>query len=266
MRPFLKWLGNKYRLIETIQPFIPKGNRLIEPFTGSGAVFLNTDFKRYILAEQNKDLVNLYLSLQNEQEAFIKYCKRLFQPRHNIKEKFYHYRERFNHSSEPRERAALFVYLNRHCYNGLCRYNSKGEFNAPFGRYDKPYFPDKEMHYFAKKLKSAKILHGDYLDTLKKAKVGDVIYCDPPYVPLSKSANFTAYTKTQFGENEQITLANKAKELANQGIPVIISNHDTEFTRHHYQDAKLHSFPIRRTISCKGEKREHVKELVALFD
>ena len=142
MKPFLKWVGGKYKIIDHILKNLPNGKKLIEPFAGSGAVFLNTDFEEYLIADTNTDLINLYKQVQTNGEDFIAYASALFIPDNNTETKFYTLRSEFNDCTEPARKAALFVYLNRHCFNGLCRYNSKGKFNVPFGRYSKPVFPN----------------------------------------------------------------------------------------------------------------------------
>ena len=134
MKPFLKWAGGNYRLIDRIQSVLPAGNRLIEPFVGSGAVFLNTNYKSNLLTDSNPDLINLFKNLQNEGQNFINYCSSFFVPENNNELAFYQFREEFNTTTDIRKKSALFGYLNRHCFNGLCRYNSKGGFNVPFGR------------------------------------------------------------------------------------------------------------------------------------
>ena len=264
-RPFLKWAGSKFHCIDHILGSLPPANKLIEPFTGSGAVFINSNYEDYLLAEQNNDLVMLYQYLQQEGLDFINYCAEWFTGTNNQINKYYQLRTEFNQCQQPRKRAALFLYLNRHGYNGLCRYNQKGLYNVPFGRYIKPYFPLKEMIYFHEKCQQATFLQGDFRQTFELAKPGDIIYCDPPYVPLSASANFSAYTNTQFGETDQIELAELAKHSVNRGITVLISNHDTPFTRHHYQQGEITSFPVKRYISCNALTRQPVQELLALF-
>lgn len=265
IKPFLKWPGNKYRCFPQIVSDFPNANRLIEPFTGSGAIFLNTQFISYLLAEANPDLIALFHFVQNEHKPFIDYCREFFCPNNNQADRYYELRVRFNQSSDRRERAALFLYLNRHGYNGLCRYNQKGIYNVPFGRYIKPYFPQVELDYFYEKSQQATFIHADFQETFKLAQKGDLIYCDPPYSPLTQLSNFSAYTQNKFGEQEQIILANLAKDAANRGITVIISNHDTDFTRHHYQGAKIKSFAVKRHISCLAKNRLPVKELLAIF-
>lgn len=264
-RPFLKWAGSKFRCIDNIVVSLPDANRLIEPFTGSGAVFINSNYMNYILAEQNNDLVMLYQYLQQEGQSFIDYCAEWFTSNNNQTERYYELRAKFNQCLVPRERAALFLYLNRHGYNGLCRYNQTGGYNVPFGRHSRPYFPNKEMIFFHEKCQQAVFLHSDFRQTFDLAKPGDIIYCDPPYVPLSASANFSSYTDKEFGEKDQIELAELAMQNVNRGITVIISNHDTAFTRHHYQQAEIVSFPVKRYISCNALKRLPVQELLAIF-
>jgi len=266
MRPFLKWLGNKYRCINHLNQHFSPSKRLIEPFAGSAAVFLNTDYPNYLLGEQNQDLINLYKLVAEEGELFINYAKKLFTQNNNQEDRYYQLRDKFNKSKSKRVRSALFLFLNRHGYNGLCRYNSSGGFNVPFGRYVKPYFPEKELFFFHEKAQQAQFNIDDFQTTMLHAESGDLIYCDPPYVPLSASANFTGYTSSPFAEKEQLLLAQLAEDLANKNITVIISNHDTACSRKLYQNATIHSFPVKRTISCQVNSRKPVHELIAIFN
>ncbi|HHW40536.1 MAG TPA: Dam family site-specific DNA-(adenine-N6)-methyltransferase [Syntrophomonadaceae bacterium] len=265
MKPFLKWAGNKYQIINRIREQLPPGKRLIEPFAGSAAVFLNTDYPAYLLCDNNQDLINLYRYLQKDGPRFIEYCKTYFVPENNNRERYYELRQEFNMTENRRKKAALFVYLNRHCYNGLCRYNSSGRFNTPFGRYRKPYFPEREMLFFWKKARRAVFLCLDFRESMAMAEPGDVVYCDPPYVPLSCTANFTSYSSEGFGPEEQRDLAREAERLAARGIPVLLSNHDTEFTRTVYASAQIISFGVQRSISCDGRNRGRAAEVLALF-
>ena len=254
------------RLLGQITEQLPDGDRLVEPFVGSGAVFLNTDFKRYLLTDANADLINLYQVLKSDGENLIDRCRRLFTDRNNTPECYYTLRKRFNATSDIEVRSALFLYLNRHGYNGLCRYNSSGGFNVPFGRYRRPYFPEAEMRFFAARAKRATFRHQDFERTLRAVKPGDVVYADPPYVPLSASANFTAYSAGGFGIGEQENLARLAEAAARDGIPVLVSNHDTPFTRVAYAGASLSAFAVQRNISCKVLGRGKARELLALFN
>ncbi len=266
VRPFLKWAGNKFRLLPFIKPLLLPGKKLIEPFAGSAAVFLNTEFKSYVLADCNPDLINLYSVLQKNGDNFIDHAARYFKPMYNKAEKYYELRERFNYTAKANEKAALFLYLNRHGYNGLCRYNSKRIFNVPFGRYEKPYFPLNEMRVFHQKAQQAEFICSDFVPIMKSARKGDKIYCDPPYVPLSTSANFTKYSGNDFTLEHHELLAQTARELATKNIPVLLSNHDTKMTRELYKGAEQIYFPVRRFISPLANKRIEVKEVLALFD
>lgn len=264
-RPFLKWAGNKYHCLEAILSALPDASRLIEPFAGSAVVFMNTEYSDNILAEENADLIRLYYHIQKEGLPFIKYCQKWFIQRNNHADVYYELRQQFNQLRLSRRRAAIFLYLNRHGYNGLCRYNSSGYYNVPFGRYLKPYFPYQEMMHFHQKSQSTRLLHADFRKTFALATPKDVIYCDPPYVPLQQSSNFSAYTAKKFTEKDQIALVQCAVEAKKRGITVIISNHDTAWTREHYGAAEISSFPVQRLINCKTNQRQPVQELLAIF-
>lgn len=264
-RPFLKWLGNKYNCLHHILTALPNANRLIEPFAGSGAVFLNTNYPNYLIAEGNTDLIALFHYIQQEGEQFIKECEAYFCGAHNLPEIYYRLRDEFNQSTDPKYRATLFVYLNRHGYNGLCRYNQKGGYNVPFGRYEKPLFPRPQMQFFHQKSQHVTFRKGDFQETFALAQPGDLIYCDPPYAPLDQCSNFSTYTSRQFGEKEQIILAKLANESAKHGVTVVISNHDTEFTREIYQGSQIKSFLVKRVVSSDTTNRIPVRELLAVF-
>lgn len=264
-RPFLKWAGNKYRCLNHILTEFTPSSRLIEPFSGSASIFLNTNYANYLLAEKNLDLIVLFSLLQKNGESFIHYCKSFFNQDNNNATNYYHFREEFNQSTDENYKSALFLYLNRHGYNGLCRYNRRGLYNVPFGRYIKPYFPEAEMRLFHEKSQCAEFLHADFRDTFLKAKRGDVIYCDPPYSPILQKSNFSSYIGNTFGEAEQIELANLAKKASKKGIKVIISNHDTEFTRALYQESEIKSFSVKRSISRNPVNRLLTDELIAIY-
>ncbi len=219
----------------------------------------------FLVADSNQDLIALYSTLQREGLKFIEYCESFFDSKYNNEKAFYRFRDIFNKTKDIREKSALFLYLNRHCYNGLCRYNAKGKFNAPFGRYKKPYFPQQEMEFFHKKSRNAVFVYSDFLTTMKKAQKGDVVYCDPPYVPLSATANFTSYATGGFSMEQQKQLAQMAEKLAQKGITVVISNHDTEFIHSAYSYAKIFSFEVQRFISCNGTARAKAPEVLAVF-
>ncbi len=266
-RAFLKWAGGKYSLSDVIDKMLPKGDCLIEPFVGAGSVFLNTNYTKYILNDINQDLISLYKLLQEKPDAFIQDAKSFFSAEHNQSDTYYQLRKEFNDSSDSYFRSLVFLYMNRHGYNGLCRYNKSGGYNVPFGKYKRPYFPEEELNFFAEKAQQATFVCEGYRDTFTRANDGDVIYCDPPYVPLSKTASFTSYAGNGFGLDEQADLANAAEEVsADKSIAVLISNHDTIWTRKIYEHAtKTKSIKVARTISPKGNKRNKVAELLALY-
>jgi DNA adenine methylase len=264
-KPFLKWAGGKYRLADRIKSVLPEGSRLIEPFVGSGAIFMNTDYQDNLLTDSNPDLINLYKCLQTEGNVFIDYCSSFFIPENNNELTYYKFREEFNLISDIRKKSALFVYLNRHCFNGLCRYNAKGGFNVPFGRYSKPALPKASMLSFYEKSSNATFEVADFRETMEKAKTGDVVYCDPPYVPLSETSSFTTYAKGGFGIQEQDDLAKMAKKLQLRGVTVVVSNHDTTFTNEIYSPANIIKFQVQRFISSDIKNRNSVGELLAVF-
>lgn len=265
-RAFLKWAGGKYNLVDAIALQLPKAPLLVEPFVGAGSVFLNTDYPAYLLNDINADLINLYQLLQTKPAAFIADARSLFVQSSNEKSSYLSFREAFNQSSDSYQRSLMFLYLNRHGYNGLCRYNSSGKFNVPFGSYKKPYFPEAELWFFAEKAQKATFVCMDYNDLLQQVNSPAVVYCDPPYVPLSRTASFTSYAKNSFDLNDQAQLANLAEHCQSRGVSVVISNHDTTLTRKLYEKAKLTSIQVGRSISQKGATRGKVAELFALYN
>ncbi|MCL1140638.1 Dam family site-specific DNA-(adenine-N6)-methyltransferase [Shewanella pneumatophori] len=266
-RAFLKWAGGKFKLIEALSAHLPQGDRLVEPFVGAGSVFLNTNYKRYLLCDINHDLINLYKIVQKEPEKYIAAAKALFVPEMNEKEAYYKIRTAFNATKDPFKRSVYFLYMNRHGFNGLCRYNRKGGFNVPFGSYKKPYFPEKEIRAFSAKAQNAEFHCIGYEQAIDMTQAGDVVYCDPPYAPLSSTASFTTYVGTGFSLDDQALLARQARHTAiDRGIPVLISNHDIPLTRELYHGARFDTIQVQRNISQKGSGRKKVDELMALYD
>ncbi|MDX2110736.1 MAG: Dam family site-specific DNA-(adenine-N6)-methyltransferase [Verrucomicrobiota bacterium] len=268
VRPFLKWAGNKYSLLDYILPTFTgrTKQRLIEPFVGSGAVFLNAGFCKNFVADVNKDIINLYAIIAMDVEAFIADCKQLFMPENNSSEAFYSLRSEFNETKDIYRKSLIFVYLNRHCFNGLCRYNSRGEFNVPFGKYKKTYFPDVELRYFSDICACSTFRCQSFQETIETGGAGDVIYCDPPYVPLSKTSSFSTYSAGGFGYNDQKELVDCCIDAVRRGALVVISNHDNETTQQLYKGARIIQFEVQRFISCNGEGRNKVPELLAIYN
>ncbi|SKA49079.1 Dam family site-specific DNA-(adenine-N6)-methyltransferase [Enterovibrio nigricans] len=265
-RAFLKWAGGKYSLVEDIRKHLPEGKKLIEPFVGAGSVFLNTDFEHYRLADINPDLINLYNLLKQEPTRYIDDVRKLFTQEYNQKSAYLAIREEFNKTKDPYLRSLYFLYMNRHGFNGLCRYNKKGGFNVPFGSYKKPYFPQAELEFFSEKSKKATFVCEGYQQSFKAARRGSVIYCDPPYAPLSTTANFTTYASGGFSLDDQALLGEYARKAATEkSVPVLVSNHDTPLTRSLYHGAHLNVVRVKRTISRNASGRNKVDELLALF-
>ena len=269
-RPFLKWAGNKFRVLPHLIPHIGSPKRYCEPFGGSLAVALNTPAEEYILNDINKDLVSIYQNLVHPNEdTFIQYCEELFTSENNTKEAYLDLRKHFNEATDSLERARLFIYLNRHCFNGLSRYNSKGMFNVPFGKYDNPQCPSEEMMnfrmYFLQKKSSFTSLSFEDSALYHEMATGDVVYFDPPYVPASDTANFTSYATDGFTHDQQVQLAQLAESLAAKGIKVIISNHDVPVTRELYKNATIYPIQVTRTIAAKGGSRKKANELIAVY-
>lgn len=269
-KPFLKWAGNKYKVLPHILPFVGTPSQYIEPFVGSLSVALNVNAPVYVLNDNNKDLVNLYKVLIEEGKTFIDECESYFVVG-NDEKKFYENRELFNLTDDSRLKSILFVYLNRHCFNGLTRYNKKGQFNVPFGKYKSPYFPRKEMEHFVELMKSKMLLRitsYDFADEALYENVNDktVVYFDPPYIPLSSTSNFTNYSADGFTDDDQIRLKNLAVNLKEKGARVIISNHDVDRARELYSDAtKIIPIDVSRSISANKDSRGKVKELIAVY-
>ena len=261
-RAFLKWAGGKYSLTEQINQRLPQGKRLIEPFVGAGSVFLNSDFDEYLLNDINPDLIEMYKIIKRKPKQFIIDAKHYFQDKFNDEATYYQLRKEFNCSQDPYQRSLLFLYMNRHGYNGLCRYNKSGGFNVPFGRYKKPYFPEKELLFFSEKSKLATFTCKPYHKLFHYLRDDDVLYCDPPYVPLSKSASFTSYASAGFSLDDQANLARLARESK---CNVLLSNHDTTLTQELYRDALCDKIQVSRTISSHSTTRQPVGELFALF-
>ena len=271
IKPLLKWAGNKYRVLPHLLPLIGAPTRYCEPFGGSLSVALNVVADEYVLNDVNKDLVAIYQNLVHpNDDSFIKYCEELFTPENNTKESYLELREHFNNATDSVERARLFVYLNRHCFNGLSRYNSKGGFNVPFGKYDKPVCPSEQMNEFRMLFlskQSVRFTSLSFEDSIlySDLEAGDVVYFDPPYVPASDTANFTSYATDGFSHEQQVELTELAESLANRGVKVILSNHDVPITRELYKNAQIYPIQVTRTISAKGSSRKKANELIAVW-
>jgi len=268
MRSPLKWAGGKKKIVSEIASLLPeKGNkRLVEPFVGGGSVFLNLEFDEYLLIDMNKDLINLFNIIKNQPTKFIADAKKFFDGKSNQAEKYYKLRDQFNRSTDTYKRSLLFLYLNRHGFNGLCRYNKSGGYNVPFGQYKGPYFPEKELVCFSEKAEKATFIQGDFGVAFSQLRSDDVVYCDPPYSPINPTSNFTTYTGNSFTDEDHCRLVNCAEKAKGLGVPTLISNHYVDFTRELYKGAdKKKLLQVQRYISQKGEGRVKVEEVLALY-
>ncbi|MEX5733005.1 DNA adenine methylase [Providencia hangzhouensis] len=271
-KTILKWAGSKVRIMEQLRPHLPKTNYLVEPFAGSCAVMMNTDYDAYLIADVNADLINLYTQIIESPQLFIADTKRWFKGQ-NDEDGYYHSRSLFNYfksefalldeiQATPREMATLFLYLNRHGYNGLCRYNKEGGFNVPFGKYKQPYFPEDEINAFVLKAKKSIITNLEWQDTLSLAECDDGIYCDPPYM----GDNFTQYHAAGFNDADHETLAIALKDLNdNQGNPITVSN--SILAKELYSDLGfvIHEIDAPRSIAGNGN-RQTAKEIIAVLE
>ncbi|WP_181937009.1 DNA adenine methylase [Providencia rettgeri] len=265
-RTILKWAGSKVRIMNQLHPHLPKAKRLVEPFAGSCAVMMNTDYEQYLIADANPDLINLYETLTILPESMLIEALPLF--RRNNSADYYLARSEFNDSKQVLSRlrqASLFLYLNRHCFNGLCRYNQQGKFNVPFGQYKAPYFPKSEIDSFCDKayLTKTQILNLEWQDTLSLVDFSDGVYCDPPY--MGGRDSFTQYHTAGFTNADHEALAIALKDINDiQGNPITISN--SPEAKELYADLgfTIHEIEAPRSIAGKG-KRTPAKEIIAVL-
>lgn len=270
-KPFVKWAGGKSGLITSLIPFIPKNfNSYFEPFVGGGALFfylknqkiLNS--KKIYINDKNSQLINAYKQIKINPHEILEELE-ILNKKHS-EETFYRIRNLDRNSDfyslSEVFKAARFIYLNKTCYNGLCRYNSKGHFNTPMGNYKNPKIYDKELIFSVHKaLKNVLITNKDFESALLKVKKGDFIYFDPPYFPLNKTSSFVNYTDN-FLANEQIRLYELFKILDFEGVKVLQSNSNTQFIRELYKDFEIIEINSKRAINCKGDRRGKITELI----
>lgn len=261
MSTILKWAGNKTGIISELLDHLPAaGQRLVEPFAGSCAVMMATDYPAYLIADINPDLINLYRQVKDDCDTFVKFAQDFFVTS-NDETAYYIARQDFNSSAEMNNlwRAVYFLYLNRFGYRGMCRYNLQGIFNVPYGHYKEPYFPESEIRAFAEKAQRATFICASYEETLAMVKADDVVYCDPPY-----DGTFTKYHTDGFSEDEQYRLASILDQLAFDGHGVVVSNSDTSLTRSLYRNFAIHSLMAKRSIGVASGDSKTAKEIIAV--
>jgi len=262
--PILKWAGGKRSLIPNIISLFPKDyrNRIYhEPFFGGGALFFSIKPQRGSINDINPRLINFYKVVRDNPEELIEQAS--IYPYE--KEEFYRIREHYNKSHLTNvEDAAITLYLNKTAFNGLYRVNSKGEFNVPFGRYSNPTIVDKErLRAASKLLKNIEILQTDFSYVIDRAEKGDLVYFDPPYLPVSDTANFTSYSSDGFSWDDQIRLRGVCVKLDKKGIIFVLSNSYVEKLINYYKDIeafRILTVKANRAINSKGTKRGPVNE------
>jgi DNA adenine methylase len=264
--PFVKWVGGKGRLMAQLAPLLPPAvDRLrhVEPFAGGAAMFFHRRPERALLADLNEPLVDTFRRIRDEVEAVIEVLEGLAEKTDEAS--YYAGRTRYNAiREEPSpERAALFIYLNKTCFNGLHRVNRKGEFNVPRGRYKKPRVLDADgLRAASAALASADLVHASFEEVLGKARPGDFVYFDPPYEPVSATASFTSYARQGFDRDDQRRLRDVFAELTRRGSRCMLSNSDTPFIRELYADFRIDTVAAPRAINCDARRRGRVSEVV----
>ena len=254
-KPILKWAGGKTQMLNDLLPKVPSSyGRYIEPFFGGGALFFALQPENAIIADSNPELVNMYRQVANNLDDVIDYLKK----HKNTSEMFYQVRALEWTELPPAEAAARTIYLNRTCFNGLYRVNSKGQFNVPYGKYVNPKICDEEnLHAASKALQKAEIVCGDYLLVLEHyAKPGDFIFLDPPYLPISEYSDFKRYTKEQFYEEDHVELAKMVMRLHEMGCSVVLTNSNHPLVHELYSPFKIDVIQTKRHISCNGKSRK----------
>jgi DNA adenine methylase len=263
INPFLRWAGGKRQLRRILLNFLPPdvGNRTYrEPFLGGGSLFFALQPKTAALSDANEHLIKCYEFVRDEPTLVARYL-RLHASR-DTESYYYRIREEYNDSSFSSAQAARFIYLNKTCFNGIFRVNSKGKFNVPYGRKESPAIPgDDELTIISGILKNASLKASSFEKALEHSSKGDFIYLDPPYPPLNGTAYFTHYTIDRFSVQDQTKLANCVNELDRGRCLFMISNADTPLIRALYRKYKLVSLPVIRYLTCKSV-RHKVKELV----
>jgi DNA adenine methylase len=266
VQPFLKWCGGKSRLISQYQPYFPtEFNNYFEPFLGGGAVFFHLAPKSARISDLNPDLINAYRCVRDEVENLISLLQK-HKVNHNLD---YYKTVRESSYTSPTQKAAQFIYLNKTCFNGLHRVNKSGKFNVPMGSYKNPRICDAEgLRRVSQVLQNKDIvceaMH--YHSASYLAQPGDFVYFDPPYVPISNTSNFTAYTKESFKSGdpmaEQVVLKDIFADLAHKGVKVMLSNSYCDFVKDLYRDFSIHEITAARSINCDRTKRGAIKELL----
>ncbi len=270
LHPFVKWAGGKTQLLDIIEKHLPASfNRYFEPFIGGGALFFKLKPEVFSINDSNEDLIMTFRCFQDDTQ-FIELKNKLEEHEKNHSEEYYlkirNLDRDGNFSSlSSTERAARLIYLNKSCFNGLYRVNSKGQFNVPSGKkkivkcFDRENFNNLRLFF---KNRKGIISCTDFEDAVKNAKKGDFVYFDPPYDNFENKQTFTSYSKLQFGKDEQIRLSNLYKKLNAKGVYVMLSNHNTALVNELYKEFHITVVKAKRAINSKGDCRGFVEEVL----
>lgn len=267
-RPVLKWAGGKGQLLKQYARHFPRSyGNYYEPFVGSGAVFFhlgpNPMEKRIRLSDINQELINFYVALRDRPDELIDLLSQ-HKARHEP-EYYYEVRGWDSASLSPVERAARLMYLNKTCYNGLYRVNSKGRFNVPVGRYKNPaILPEERLRAASVAIQSVELAAEPFQAVLEHAQEGDLVYFDPPYQPLNATSKFTSYTAGNFAEQDQRRLAEVFAELDQRGVHVMLSNSSAPLIKELYKPYRPIRIQANRFINSKAAGRKKITELLVI--
>ena len=263
-KPFLKWVGGKSKLIPDLVARMPQEyNRYFEPFMGGAALFFHLCPKDAYLSDVNPELLNTYSVVKKQVAALVEDLKG-----HRYEREYFYRVRNADRSKEfakwsAVERASRFIYLNKTCFNGLCRVNSKGHFNTPFGRYNNPKILDeKNLRACSRALKTTKIIKASFLKVEEHAKKGDFVYFDPPYVPLSATANFTTFSRSGFGLEMQQELKNLCDRLTAKRVKFMLSNSAAPLIFELFTTYNIHIVRAPRAINSAADKRGKIDEVL----
>lgn len=271
MKPIVKWAGGKGQLLSRLNKKLPKEyNRYYEPFVGGGAFLFELAPSNAQINDINKELINMYKRVRDNVEELIESLSGIDKHHaENPKEFYYSKRDRYNQKIANQEydveMASLFIYLNKHCFNGLYRVNSKGLFNVPFNnRKSGQSFDEINLRRISKYLKKITIYCGDFAESLTHAQAGDFVFFDSPYAPLNDTS-FESYTKMGFSEGDHIRLSNLFKELTNRGVYCMLTNHNTSLIRNLYKDFHCEVVSVKRMINSDASNREGEEVIITNF-
>jgi len=264
--PIVKWAGGKGRLLSQLLPLLPPGAELmrhVEPFLGGAAMFFARRPERALLCDVNPSLIGTYEAVRDDVETVIGHLERLARAHGDAS--YYAVRERYNRARRvsQAERAAMFIYLNKTCFNGLHRVNRRGEFNVPLGRYKNPrIINEAALRSAHAQLQGAELRCAGFDELLASARPGDFIYFDPPYEPVSATASFTSYAQDGFGREQQLQLRDVFRALDRRGCRLMLSNSDVAFIRDLYADYRIDKVSAARAINSNASRRGPVLEVV----